>query len=75
MHLSYYIASKSVSTKFFSLNAIRINYIHINYRIKDEELGRSYWREVKVEELRGVDRVTTGDCIKKWKSHEKFAKR
>ena len=25
MHLSYYVASKTVRTKFFSLNAIRID--------------------------------------------------
>ena len=41
MHLSFYIASKTVRKKLSSLNAIWIDgryFKHINYRIKDEEL-------------------------------------
>ena len=47
MHLSFYVANKTIRTKFSSLNAIWIDgrsFKQINYRIKDEELGRSYWK-------------------------------
>lgn len=47
---------------------------HINYRIKDEELGRSYWRDVKVGDLRGVDRVSTGDCMRNGKASRSMLK-
>ena len=77
MHLSFYIASKTVRRKLSSLNAILIDgqsFKHINYRIKDEELGRGYWREVKVGNLRGVDRVATGDCMRNAKASRSLLK-
>lgn len=77
MHLSFYIASKTVRKKLPRLNAIWIDgryFKHINYRIKDEELGRSYWRDVKVGDLRGVDRVSTGDCMRNRKASRSLLK-